>query len=161
MKKALFILLMILSQHAVAQPTIDLKTLIGTRQGIALHHLVTWGIKVSPSTEYDNLWVGYDEGIQLEAEDSIITTIWIEFTDRRTGAFPFQVDNVIKPLTDINNVILAYGKPDETGDGFKIGNSELNGWVKWNSDTWQLHCEIDNSKVVMITLMQPDWVPGK
>lgn len=73
----------------------------------------------------------------------------------------FQVDNIIKPNTDINTLISTYGKPHETSDEFKDGMTDSAGWVKWNTKEWQLHCHVDEFKIVMVTLMEPDWYPGK
>lgn len=90
MKTTLLSILIVISQYAVAQSNIDLKTLIEKPVDVALRQLSTWGVKVSPSTEYKNLWIGYDGGIEMEVADSVVITIWIKFKNRRTGNFPFR-----------------------------------------------------------------------
>ncbi|MBT1704763.1 hypothetical protein [Chryseosolibacter indicus] len=160
--KNLIVALSLISCSLFGQATIDLKTLIGKPQGVAIQQLNSWGIKVSPSTEYDNLLVGFDEGLQIEVEEGIVGTIWIEFTNRRKGAYPFSVDGVITPNVDIEKVIHAYGKPDEKADDYEVGAKNSPGWVKWLEKGYQLHCQVDdNAKVFMVTLMPPDWYPGK
>lgn len=152
--------LLLTSYMAFAQNPIDLKTLIGKSQEDAKQQLIAWNIPVTPSADDPDLWVGYDEGIQIRFKEGIITTLWIEFTDRRSGAFPFAVDAVITPNVDIHRVVKALGNPNETEDGFTIGD-KTSGWVKWNTKAYQLHCEVSDSKIFMVTLMEPDWYPGK
>ena len=137
------------------QTSIDLKTLIGKATPDVIRDLSRWGIEVSLSEEYDDLLVGYDDGIQVNVEGGIVQAIWIEFTSRRSGAFPLQVDNVITPDVNVNDIIRLLGAPDEKGSGSTIGATDLGGWVKWNTPEYELHCEIIDSKVVMVTIMQP------
>lgn len=156
MKNLLFILLLAGSFSGLSQQAIDLKTLIGTSPQKALEQLKEWKIEMNPKT-----MSGYKDGIQIAVEDGKVSTIWIEFTARRTGAFPFQVDSVITPNVPIQNVFDTYGRPDQRGTGSEIGGIQLGGWIKWIREDYQLHCEIVDEKVVMVTLMQPDWEPGK
>lgn len=141
-----------------AQLHIDLKTLIGVSRTDAMKKLKDWKIKVSSIDTTTNI-TGYKDGIQIQLVDGKVSTIWIEFTKRRTGAFPFQVDDLIKPNTNIHKVVSHYGKPNEEGDGTKIGNTQLGKWMKWKREKFQLHCEIIRSRIVMVTIMEPDWNP--
>jgi len=156
MKYFTLIILSLLLTGCHAQKEIDLKALIGDSKEHALEQFENWGMKISPDE-----MTGYEDGIQIEVENGKVSTIWIEFTDRRTGSFPFQVDNVVTPSVLIQKVIDAYGEPDVTGGGTETGGVNLGGWMKWVTKSYQLHCEIINSKVVMVTLMKPDWYPGK
>ena len=155
MKNLLLIALLVVSFLGFSQEIIDLKTLIGTSPDKALAQLKQWKIVVDPKK-----MSGYNDGIQIDVEDGKVSTIWVEFTSRRTGAFPFQVDSVITPNIPIQNVFDAYGRPDQRGTGSEIGGVQLGGWIKWNRADCQLHCEIVDGKVVMVTLMKPDWEPG-
>ncbi|MBT1689469.1 hypothetical protein [Dawidia soli] len=160
MKTFIFSILLVTSCRAFAQTPIDLKTLIGKPREVAEQQLTAWNIPVTPSTDDTGLWVGYDEGIQIKFKKDIITTIWIEFTDRRSGAFPFVVDAVVTPNVDIRNVVKVLGNPSETEEGFTIGD-KTSGWVKWITKAYQLHCQVSDSEIYMVTLMEPDWYPGK
>ena len=173
MRQIIILILLIVSSHSCQvlqknseensseQEAIDLKKLIGKSQEDALHYLDNCEIKVSLSSKYEDLWIGFNEGIQIKVKDGTVNTIWVEFTERRSGAFPFQVDNVVTPNIDINKVISTYGNPDKTGNGGKIGDTDLGGWVKWITKSYQLHCEIIDSKVVMVTIMESHWNPDK
>jgi hypothetical protein len=145
-----------------SQTIIDLKTLIDTPKDTAIKKLERWGIKI---TLTDKVLSGYNHNIQIEINDGKVSTIWIDYrdlfdavTNERYEAFPYQVDNIIKPHTTIQSVIEHLGKPDESGGGFEIG--KLYGWVKWNTDLYQLHLEINDSKIIRITIMEPHWDPG-
>lgn len=160
MKKLFSILLLLAINHCFAQSNIDLKTLIGKPQKKAVSDLAKWGIKVTASNSFPNLFDAYKGGIQVGITSGRVNTIWIEFTNRRTDPFPFQVDPNITPNIEIKKVIAVYGEPDVTGSGFNIGDTQLGGWVKWKTKSYQLHCEVIDSKVVMVTMMKPDWEPG-
>jgi hypothetical protein len=160
MKRIGILVLLIVSTQCFAQDSIDLKTLIGKPHNIARQHLDAWKVKVSWSAEYDSLLVGFDKGIQLKIKNGSVNTIWVRFTDSRTGPFPYPVDGVITPYINIKKVIEVLGNPDEKGGDFKLNNPQ-SGWVKWNTKAYQLHCEINDTKVTMVTIMNPDWFPGR
>jgi hypothetical protein len=142
-----------------AQKSIDLKTLIGLPKEAALKKISGWGIKVSK--EINGTVAGYSGGIKIALRNDTVSTIWVEFTRRRTGSFPYQVDTVIEPNANINTVTKHLGKPDETGKGMKIGKTKLGDWAKWKTNSYQLHCEIIDSKIVMVTIMRPNWEAGE
>ncbi|HMC99473.1 MAG TPA: hypothetical protein VKH37_04940 [Ferruginibacter sp.] len=160
MKNFLFsALLLLITLTTFAQKNIDLPSLIGKAKFEVLDTLKSWGIEVS-TNDPEGIYSGYKDGIQLQFHNDSLTTIWVEFTTRRTGKYPFQVDKIIKPNVTIQKVLAYLGKPNETGKGIPIGGLQLGDWMKWNRKKYQVHCEYKNSKVIMVTLMHPDWTPG-
>lgn len=154
MKTTSLIALLLVTTLAAAQPTIDLKTLIGKSSEFAEQKLKNWGLAVTPSTKYDHLWVGYNDGLQIEIKNDTVNTIWVE------TPFNLPIDGVTKLNGDIRDVIKTLGRPDEKEDGFTNIEKGV-GWVKWNTSAYQLHCHVNDARITMVTIMEPDWYPGK
>lgn len=140
-----------------SQTPIDLKLLINMKLNEGLSLLKGWGVEVELSKEYDDLYVAYREGFQMEVKNGIITTIWIEFTYRRGGAYPLQFDETIKPDTHYQHVINSYGKPHESELILNPIDGLPKGWMKWKYEKYHLHCEVYLGDVVMTTI----WIPAK
>lgn len=134
---------------------IDLKTLINKPQKDAVELLDEWKIPHEMSKEYPDLIVAYREGLQIQIKNGKVENIWIEFTYRRSGAYPLCMDDVICPDTEISKIIDGYGNPDFRGNETTTGTSIPGGWLKWKKEKYQLHCEYQNGKVMMVTIMQP------
>src|SRR5688572_17189104 len=154
-KWSLTVLVFMLVSNCYSQAGIDLKSLIGKPQDKAEETLTNWTVYVSKSKKVDDLLVGYREGLQIEIRDGKVATIRVELTDRRTGAYPFQVDKVLKAKVTLKEAIKAYGEPSDTGDGTTVAGVELGSWVKWKAKTYQMVCEIIDGVVVMVIIIEP------
>jgi hypothetical protein len=154
----IFIISVLLGQCTFAQSNIDLKTLIQQPEEVAFKTLKTWGINPKPDEETPYYYYAFGTGFQMYVQDKKVYTIWIIFD---SGSALLQVDSNIRSTTQIKQLISIYGTPDETGSGYSPDDKSPSGWVKWKLKELQLHCEFENGKIKMVTLMEPNWYPGK
>lgn len=161
MKKIILVVLFIGFNLCYSQSNIDLKTLILQPKDTVIKKLNDWDIKAEPAFDNPDYYYAFGTGFQMEIGNGKVNTIWVYFENGSEGEYPFQVDEYIGPGFSFSKAIEVYGTPNKTGGGFSMEKTGTNGWIKWEMEKLQLHCTITQGRITMVTLMEPNWFPGK
>jgi hypothetical protein len=142
---------------APVRAEIDLPSYIGARVE-SLHEAVARSLGLPESASLT------EHGLEVQSKGSLVITIFVHLMPESPGGPTYRgplFRGIRREMTRAQ-IEKLLGAPSETGATSSILDSQPRTWIKYLAKEAQIHFQFRaDGALEMITLMEPDWRPGK